>query len=163
MSDRIAVMRAGRIVQVGTAPELYERPVDGFVARFLGESNMLPGRVTAVGGGRASIAVPGLPPPVTGEAVPGLHPGAAAAALIRPESVCAAADGLPAQLVERVYLGEMVACRYRLAGGHEIWSRRLAGAAEAPAEAISWDAARVRILPDDDPGTEKGTEHDPPP
>ncbi len=40
MSDRIAVMRAGRIVQIGTAQELYERPADSFVARFLGESNL---------------------------------------------------------------------------------------------------------------------------
>jgi len=53
MSDRIAVMRAGRIVQVGSALDLYERPADGFVARFLGESNLLAGRVTALhDGGR---------------------------------------------------------------------------------------------------------------
>ncbi len=45
MSDRIAVMRAGRIVQIGTGRDLYERPADTFVARFLGESNLLYGKV----------------------------------------------------------------------------------------------------------------------
>lgn len=44
MSDRIAVMRDGRIEQVGTPRELYERPVSEFVANFIGESNFLEGR-----------------------------------------------------------------------------------------------------------------------
>jgi ABC-type Fe3+/spermidine/putrescine transport system ATPase subunit len=47
MSDRVAVMRAGRIEQVGTAAELYESPVNPFVADFLGESNFLDGVVVA--------------------------------------------------------------------------------------------------------------------
>jgi len=42
-SDRIAVMRAGRLVQVGTAEEIYERPVTEFVARFVGRTNILEG------------------------------------------------------------------------------------------------------------------------
>lgn len=45
MSDRIAVMRAGRIEQLGTPEELYERPTTGFVAGFLGVSNLLDGEV----------------------------------------------------------------------------------------------------------------------
>lgn len=46
MSDRIAVMRAGRIEQLGAPEELYERPRTEFVAGFLGVSNLLDGRVT---------------------------------------------------------------------------------------------------------------------
>ena len=46
MSDRIAVMRGGRVAQLGTAHELYNRPADSFVARFLGELNLVAGRVT---------------------------------------------------------------------------------------------------------------------
>src|SRR3990172_10257628 len=46
MSDRIAVMRAGRIEQLGNPEELYERPRTGFVAGFLGVSNLLEGEVT---------------------------------------------------------------------------------------------------------------------
>ena len=43
MSDRIAIMDAGRIVQMGPPREVYERPVDAFVGRFLGEANLIPG------------------------------------------------------------------------------------------------------------------------
>jgi iron(III) transport system ATP-binding protein len=45
LSDRIAVMRAGRIEQVGTPEELYERPQNLFVAGFLGKVNLLPGKL----------------------------------------------------------------------------------------------------------------------
>ncbi len=51
MSDRIAVMRAGKVEQLGTAEELYERPSTAFVAGFLGVSNLLDGRVVAGSGG----------------------------------------------------------------------------------------------------------------
>ncbi|MEV0388490.1 ABC transporter ATP-binding protein [Nonomuraea sp. NPDC050643] len=43
MSDRIALLRDGRIVQVGTPEDLYDRPASRYVAEFLGESNLLPG------------------------------------------------------------------------------------------------------------------------
>ncbi|WP_157252103.1 ABC transporter ATP-binding protein [Nonomuraea typhae] len=43
MSDRVALLREGRIVQVGTPQELYEKPASRYVAEFLGESNLLPG------------------------------------------------------------------------------------------------------------------------
>ena len=53
VSDRVAVMRAGRIVQVGTPRALYERPASVFVARFLGRANILHGSVRAAGSVRA--------------------------------------------------------------------------------------------------------------
>ena len=46
LSDRIAVMRAGKIEQFGTPTEIYERPVSRFVASFIGTSNFFPGKVT---------------------------------------------------------------------------------------------------------------------
>ena len=49
MSDRIAVMRQGRIEQLGTPEELYERPATAFVAGFLGVSNLLDGEVAGRG------------------------------------------------------------------------------------------------------------------
>ena len=45
MSDRVAVMRAGRIEQIGPPREIYERPATTFVARFIGQSNLLDGEV----------------------------------------------------------------------------------------------------------------------
>jgi multiple sugar transport system ATP-binding protein len=55
MADRIVVMRDGRILQVGTPLDLYERPVDIFTARFIGSPtiNLLPGRLTHHGDGLA--------------------------------------------------------------------------------------------------------------
>ena len=144
MSDRIAVMRAGRIVQAGSGRDLYERPADAFVARFLGESNLIDGTVHSLSDGRAVLTAPGIARPIEGGAAPGLIVGARAAALIRPESLRPEAGGLPARIVERVYLGELVALRLVLAGGQELWCRRFS--AEAPdgeSTEIGWDAAVV--------------------
>jgi spermidine/putrescine transport system ATP-binding protein len=55
MSDRIAVMRQGRIDQLGRPEELYERPTTEFVAGFLGVSNLLDGEVTERGGDLTTI------------------------------------------------------------------------------------------------------------
>jgi spermidine/putrescine transport system ATP-binding protein len=45
VSDRIIVMREGRIVQTGTPSEVYERPVNRFVAEFLGSANLIPASI----------------------------------------------------------------------------------------------------------------------
>jgi len=57
MSDRIAVMDAGRVQQLGTPQDVYERPHNRFVAGFIGSSNHLNGTVASVSGGIASIDV----------------------------------------------------------------------------------------------------------
>lgn len=57
MSDRIAVMSAGKVLQVGTPIEIYERPNCRFVANFIGETNFLDGRVTRVNGNRCTVQV----------------------------------------------------------------------------------------------------------
>jgi ABC-type Fe3+/spermidine/putrescine transport system ATPase subunit len=149
------VMRAGRIVQIGAGAELYERPADAFVARFLGESNLIAGTMLWRDGERGAIAVPGLEHPLEGRLPRGpsadaLAVAGAALALVRPESVRPETAGIAASLVERVYLGELVALRLKLPGGQEIWCRRLAG--DVPAELatlrVGWDADRVTLLPE---------------
>jgi ABC-type Fe3+/spermidine/putrescine transport system ATPase subunit len=148
-------MRAGRIVQIGAGTELYERPADAFVARFLGESNLIAGTVLRRDGERGAIAVPGLAHPLEGRlprgpAADALAVGGAALALVRPESVRPDGEGIAASVLERVYLGELVALRLKLPGGQEIWCRRLAG--DVPAELatlrVGWDADRVTLLPE---------------
>ncbi len=57
MSDRIAVMSAGRVLQIGTPEEIYERPANRFVADFIGETNFLDGQVTAGRPGEAMVRV----------------------------------------------------------------------------------------------------------
>jgi ABC-type Fe3+/spermidine/putrescine transport system ATPase subunit len=77
MSDRLAIMRAGRIVQVGSPPEVYHAPGTRFVADFLGDANFLvPQSVKAVDGLRsavqlfdATVMVPDADAGKTGEAV----------------------------------------------------------------------------------------------
>lgn len=86
LSDRIAVFNAGRIEQVDTPKELYERPATLFVARFIGESNALSGRVS--GGGFLSDGGVRLPAPEL--------PDGPAVAVIRPERVrVGAAEAAP--------------------------------------------------------------------
>lgn len=57
MSDRIAVMNAGYLEQVGTPKEIYERPKTKFVASFIGESNIFEGTVEEAAGGNAVISI----------------------------------------------------------------------------------------------------------
>jgi len=57
LSDRLAVMDRGRIVQVGTPHEIYFHPVDAFVARFVGATNLLEGRVLAAAAGKGEVEV----------------------------------------------------------------------------------------------------------
>jgi ABC-type Fe3+/spermidine/putrescine transport system ATPase subunit len=45
IADRIAIMKSGKVVQVGTPEELYTRPATAFVAEFLGQANLIPGRI----------------------------------------------------------------------------------------------------------------------
>ncbi len=57
MATRIAVMNGGRVVQVGTPREIYYRPVDRFVADFIGESNVLEGRLSERHGEIADVVL----------------------------------------------------------------------------------------------------------
>ncbi len=56
MSDRIAIFRQGKVAQIGTPSELYDRPTSRFVAAFLGESDFLSGKIQAIENGVARIA-----------------------------------------------------------------------------------------------------------
>ena len=59
MSDRIAVMHAGRVEQLGTPEELYERPATRFVADFIGTTNLLSGSVESADAGTAIVRLDG--------------------------------------------------------------------------------------------------------
>lgn len=58
MSDRIAILNRGRIDQVGSPGEVYERPANPFVGRFLGEANLIAGTVLAPGGDLVRLRLP---------------------------------------------------------------------------------------------------------
>lgn len=57
MSDRIAVMNEGRVLQIGTPTEVYEQPADRFVADFIGQSNLIPGTLVERDGAFCSVRI----------------------------------------------------------------------------------------------------------
>jgi spermidine/putrescine transport system ATP-binding protein len=83
MSDRIAVMRAGRIEQVGTGDDVYARPDTPFVATFLGEQNLLRGCIRRISAGIALVETPAGP--MAGRMHGSLTEGQAAMLMVRPE------------------------------------------------------------------------------
>ena len=94
MSDRIAIMRQGRIAQVGTADAIYARPVSRFVAEFMGEVNLFQVEAGADGGLRATDA----PLRFNGAAHP-LGPGDRATLMVRPEKLRFLAPEAPADCI----------------------------------------------------------------
>jgi spermidine/putrescine ABC transporter ATP-binding subunit len=86
LSDEIAIMQAGRVVQQGAPETLYAQPAMRFVASFLGESNFLPGTVAAVADGQVWVTLAGGVI-VRGRAVGALVPGMRAEILMRPEKI----------------------------------------------------------------------------
>jgi spermidine/putrescine transport system ATP-binding protein len=116
MSDRIAVMSAGRIQQIGSPRDVYEAPSNRFVADFIGETNLLAVEVTSVAGGMAQAILPGghkISCPAA-QATVGAHHIS-----IRPERVSLAASGgdLPAVVDRVVYLGTDLQILTRLEDG----------------------------------------------
>ncbi len=124
LATRIAVLDRGRIVQVGTPAELYERPASRFVAEFLGDCNLLeaaivePGVAALPGGARLHFA---------GDAAPGSRVTLA----IRPEKIAIGADGRNTAVgtIEAVeYLGDISHLQVRLPDGTALEVTRVNGA-----------------------------------
>jgi spermidine/putrescine transport system ATP-binding protein len=119
MSDRIAVMSAGKIQQVGAPREIYNHPVNRFVASFIGESNFLSavadkGKVTLKAGGPVDAEVPANQ---SGEVT----------VTVRPEQVRLTAPDEPgalsATIHNLIYFGTDTHCHLALADGTEIVAR----------------------------------------
>ncbi|WP_267634342.1 ABC transporter ATP-binding protein [Frigidibacter sp. RF13] len=107
MSDRICIMREGRIVQIGSPRELYDQPRNRYVADFVGKSNFFTGRVTALTDGQARLeGAGGLV--FSGSVGDGVRVDTAATASIRPEQIVLARSGpgLQVSVVNRIFLGE---------------------------------------------------------
>jgi putative spermidine/putrescine transport system ATP-binding protein len=119
LSDRIALMNQGSIVQIGTPSDLYERPNSEFVASFIGESTLIEGTVVAAAdGGLALDPGNGAPPlPSSGR----VRPGEEAVLVLRPEKLRveseASPEGLAATVAALVYVGEISRLELVLAGG----------------------------------------------
>jgi len=149
LSDRIAVMEAGRLSQLGSPQEIYRRPANRFVADFIGESNLFRARVVA--GGYAELES-GLRIPLP-DGAPG--PGSDIGLLLRPERPKRAADGnalFDGRIVEIVYLGETVKYRIEDAGGVQLIVRWPYAGREPPlahgdALRVGWDRDDLHWIP----------------
>ncbi|GGA94082.1 spermidine/putrescine ABC transporter ATPase [Brucella endophytica] len=118
VGDRLVLMRAGEIEQVGTAKELYNQPVNRFVADFIGRTNFIQGK----GSGRGLFTTPGGVELTTSHYQPD-----ATEALIRPEAlrlsrvtVPSAPNNLAVRIVNSVFLGGMVEVGLVLADGQHL-------------------------------------------
>jgi putative spermidine/putrescine transport system ATP-binding protein len=122
MSDRIVVMREGKIEQVGTPGQLYEHPKTFFVANFIGESNILDGKIRSEGESWLFEAPEGLKIPVIlSELMDYRNPQL----VIRPERVMFSTGepldvSLPGKVVSVTYLGERIRFSIRLSEGISI-------------------------------------------
>jgi len=104
MADRVAVLRDGRIAQYATPRELYRRPADPGLARFVGDANLLEGRLAAAAGG--AVAVDTVLGRLAVEPAAGLGTAGTVTVLVRPEQLDIVPAG-PAALTGRV-----MACEY---------------------------------------------------
>ena len=141
MSDRIAVMREGRFEQMGTPSQVYDSPKTAYVARFVGEANIVQGTAGAVQGGVVEFLGQG------GKASFGSRgyqfaPGAPVALAVRGEQAQAVkgeeGPGLPGVVTEKSFAGGMLRLTVALGGGEFVCSRH----------GIDWELApgdKVRI------------------
>jgi putative spermidine/putrescine transport system ATP-binding protein len=93
MSDRVAVMNEGRVEQLGTPADLYDRPANSFVAGFIGESNFLSGTVLAANGGAVTLKLGDATLRAVGDAK--LAVGATTVLVVRPEKITFVGQGTP--------------------------------------------------------------------
>ncbi|MCG5214895.1 ABC transporter ATP-binding protein [Streptosporangium sp. KLBMP 9127] len=164
LSDRVAVMNAGRIEQLGTPDEVYRRPATRFVAQFIGAANVLEGTVTAAG----LLDAGGI---LVGAGT--LRPGSRAVVAIRPERIrlddaaAPAADGTGAggTVGYRAFAGDAWHVEVHTASGRTITVQVAdtgGGVADPPgagtAVTLRWDPSDVIILDRDarDPDGDRG-------
>lgn len=109
MSDRIAVMSAGRVQQIGSPSEIYENPANRFVADFIGETNLLDATVTTANGLQVTCSLPGgeVLQALAAQAVEVGHSGTIS---LRPERLSLTKSdggegGLKGTLADATYLG----------------------------------------------------------
>lgn len=145
LSDRIAILNHGKLVQAGAPTDLYERPRTRFVADFLGKSNFLEGTVRAVVAGGFGLEAGGtqivvaLPPGIDAPSV-----GARSVVSLRPEKVALLLDGdvadntVEGRIAGFAYLGAGFALRVDVPGLGEVRATLPAWKAPiAPAEGLT--------------------------
>ncbi|MDA7425961.1 ABC transporter ATP-binding protein [Thalassococcus lentus] len=127
MSDRIAVMSAGELQQLGDARAIYEKPRNMFVADFIGDTNLLEVSVDKVTNGRAECRISG-DHALSCDAVDGVDVGARVHLSIRPERLLLSDQGiegssLKGTVAENIYIGTDITTIMDVDGGPKITVR----------------------------------------
>ncbi len=130
MSDRIAVMNGGHVLQIGNAQQIYDTPATRFVADFIGESNFLDGTISAWNAGIAEVATLGAGT-IRARSDLAQTPGAAACVFVRPERIAlvygnghvAGANEVQGRLAEAVYAGATMLYTVTLRDGKSLTVR----------------------------------------
>ncbi len=157
ISDRIAVMYAGRVLQIGTPEAIYERPASRFVADFIGEANLFEGAICAVAESCATVAVHGVELKASLRSG-NVRVGDAVVIAIRPEKVVLnrreALEGdnrFLGWIEDSLYLGTDIRYTVRLSNGIRLAVRKPNQANgpfhEGEQVYLSWSAASSHLLP----------------
>jgi spermidine/putrescine ABC transporter ATP-binding subunit len=149
LSDRIAVMSDGRILQVGPPDEVYARPRTAFVASFVGKINLLAGAVRATHGGECLVDV-GEERPITGLTDTSLALGQAVQVALRPEHLVmrggddpSLPTGMAGMVEGRRFLGNLSHYFVRTPAGHRLLVETRAGEDSAKVGDTVWIAWRI--------------------
>jgi iron(III) transport system ATP-binding protein len=152
ISDRIAVLRQGKVEQVDTPERIYRKPQTAFVAEFLGSTNMVPGIAKAFDGSNTQVAAGGTEFSVRGEVA---KPGAKVLLSLRPEALRLAdgSDGprVHARLALREFLGPVQRLHATLPDGTQLRVAALGGVAvdalPGAALILAYDPAQIIAFP----------------
>lgn len=154
MSDRVCIMRDGRIVQIGSPRELYDRPQSRYVAGFVGTSNFFDGLVTSSQDGTVSVRLEnGVV--VDGQAIQDAAVGQQVCISVRPEQIQlhSTGDGEDVVVLNRIFLGEHTEylVKHQTLGEFLVLSPRQSELDDGPFNTgdrlmASWDASAALVL-----------------
>ena len=164
MSDRIGVMNRGRLLQVGTPSEIYDRPTHRFVMEFIGAANSFEGRLERQSNGIGTVDVDGIGQ-LRGVTTGNIEERTRVSLLVRPEKMRLVFDSRPpgngeieGAISHVSRLGFVTHYTVRLDGGQDVLCYRLADSVEGDAGSLeegrrvvlSWKEEEARIFPADD-------------
>jgi spermidine/putrescine transport system ATP-binding protein len=156
MSDRVAVMSQGKIQQISTPQDIYNAPVNGFVASFVGENNIFKGKVKSIDGTKCSFETDaGI---FTATLGPAVDANTIARLYVRPEysrlqATPAEGNSLPVTVTDISFEGNFIHVHAAdKTGRHVMIETRNDGTVTLPAVGsqnyLCFDAANARVLAD---------------
>lgn len=154
LSDRIAVLHNGKLLQIGTPLAVYEHPVNLYVAEFIGRANFLAGVLVQVKGDQGQVKIDNQV--VTGTLAAEIAPNSAVKVVIRPENINLTANttdtAYAAQIVQSQYLGYATSYLVEMSGVEfHVLELRRRGATpyqEGDRVFLSWEWQEALIFPD---------------